>query len=286
MRFRLNLSVLVAMSQVCDQRPPVDSWQRPPAEAVDPDEEIPKAAAIPRDRLLVSRGGSKVEHTFKSLSSYRYHSEMADGFSYRNADLFPEMLVEIPATLQEPDEDFPFEEMTDCALIESSKLMVSCSADYWTEVLPDRFPDALHYLRIMQTKITKLNGTAFSRKDILVLEITGHIENPLEIEEDSFANLSEIQQLIIHDNNLNVSPADGLFSTYRHLVGLDVLDLDYNGLNFNWIDSNLEQDSDPVLDNLRHLSLRGNPIEKVGDYFFWQLKESPLKSLNLQSCNI
>ena len=282
MRFPLSLSVLVAMSQVCDQLPP--------AEAADPDEEIPKAAAIPRDRLLVSRGGSKVNHTFKSLSSYRLESEVADGsggsLASRNADLFPEMLVEIPATLQEPDEDFPFEEMTDCALIESSKLMVSCSSESWTEVLPDRFPDALHYLRIMQTKITKLNGTAFIGKDILVLEITGHTEDPLEIEEDSFANLCEIQQLIIHDNNLEVSPADGLFSTFRHLVGLDVLDLDYNGLNFNWIDSDLEPDSDPVLGNLRHLSIRGNSIERVGDYFFWQLKDSPLKSLNLQSCNI
>ena len=291
MRFLLNLGVLVAMCSVCDQRPPVDSGQRPPVGTADSDDEIPKAAAIPRDWLLAS--GAKIleyNYTYKSLSSYRDNSEMdmADGGNWdsRNAELFPEMLVAIPATLQ-PDEDFPFEGMTDCALIEqSSFMMVSCSSESWTEVQPNKFPDALYYLRIMRTSMSRLNGEAFSEKDILVLEITGHTENALEIAEESFANLTGIQQLIIHNNHLCVTPDSGFFSTFKYLDRLDVLDLDYNGLTFNESGSEPDLDSAPVLTSVRHLSLRGNPMERVGNNFFWELRESPLKSLNLQSCNI
>lgn len=298
MRFQLSLCVLVALCSVCDQRPPVVGQASARVgvaqSAADSDDEMPKAAAIPRDRLLASSlasRGSIVEYTYKSLSSYRDNSEMAaDGeggdWTSRNADLFPEMLVAIPATLQ-PDEDFPFGDMTDCALIEpSSLLMVSCSSESWTEVLPDKFPDALHYLRIMRTGISRLNGDAFGGKDILVLEITGHVEHILEITEESFADLTGIQQLIIHNNNLGVSHGNGFFTTFTHLDRLDVLDLDYNGLHFNGSGSDPDPDSDPVLTSVRHLSLRGNPMEKIDDYFFWDLRESPLISLNLQSCNI
>ena len=309
MRFQYSLGVLVALCSVCDQRPPVVphaasaavqlrsgfAAAAAAANTVDSDDgRAPKAAAIPRDWALAATNGSGsiVEYTYKSLSSYRHDPEAADGggggwdgdWFFRNADLFPEVLVAIPSTLQ-PDEDFPFEDMTDCALIDDDQMMVSCGSAEWTEVLPDTFPDTLHYLRIMGTSIRRLDAEAFGDKDILVLEITEN-DLSLEVAEDSFANLTGIQQLIIHHNNLSVLSSQGFFTAFRHLVHLDVLDLDYNGLNFNGTGGRPSWLSEPALPSVRHLSLRGNPIGRIQDYFFWDLRESPIVSLNLQSCDI
>lgn len=41
-----------------------------------------------------------------------------------------------------------------------------------------------------------------------------------------------------------------------------------------------------MLPKLRHLSLRGNPLGRIEDFLFGGLRESPVKEVNLQNCEI
>lgn len=99
-----------------------------------------------------------------------------------------------------------------------------------------------------------------------------------------------LQYLNISNNYLEAEPdADRrfFFDQFQHLENVTQLILENNGLNVEGVDDSADAVGNAtVLGNLRYLSLKNNNLTSVEDYFFYPLRDSPIKELNLQNAGV
>ena len=100
-------------------------------------------------------------------------------------------------------------------------------------------------------------------------------------------NLSTTRYLNLSNNLLTMSNSihHSLFGTFKALVGLEHLDLSFNKINLTSVDQYVK-DVHPILPKLNYVNLRGNPLVRLEEHIFYGLRNSPLKELNFQGCEL
>jgi Leucine-rich repeat (LRR) protein len=155
----------------------------------------------------------------------------------------------------------------------------------WTKVHKDQFPDTLKYLKLDTTSINVFENDSFSGKEILILEITGHVIDSFQSE--AFRGLRNLQVLIIRSNEWRVNPdaEHHFFYAFRHNENMTELILEQNSVTLSDVDAE-HTTNDTVLEKLAYLSLGGNDLQRIESFFFTPLRNSPIKDLNLKNCNL
>ncbi len=107
---------------------------------------------------------------------------------------------------------------------------------------------------------------------------------------DAFAGASGTVYLRAQRNRLSVQATDwsgDFFAPFRSLTALRFLVLEYNDYDAGVLkDFGDVSAQSPCLPCLEHLSLRGNPLSRIGGNFFSGLRCSPVKELVLHNSEI
>lgn len=210
------------------------------------------------------------------------HRSQYDADPYAE-DMFPDIPIYIP-------DDFIEDEFvwntTDCRIINLNSSLVTCDAPYWTEIVPEEFPDTIAYLQLNGTNITDFGPHMLAGKHILYLDIVNHHID--RVDSNAFVGMRETQVIRIKDSdwsNVTDDPDRSFLSLFHHNPELTQIILENNNLIIENVDINIKNNR-TILPNLYYLSLKKNPLIRIEDYFFWNLRESNLTHLNLHSCDL
>ena len=83
----------------------------------------------------------------------------------------------------------------------------------------------------------------------------------------------------------NFDRNSSFFHPFRHLDLLTQLILEDNRIALRGVDV-APKSNDSILPRLEFLSLKGNHLDRIENSLFWELRNSNLKELNLNSCNL
>lgn len=198
-------------------------------------------------------------------------------------DEFPRIPVEVPPGLEA--EELP-PNMVDCVAINDNPLYISCEAPEWQDIHKDQFPDSLMYLKVSGTGITELETDSFAGKEIVYLELTGQRLDRIQV--NAFRGIQSLDALNLRDNVMSVKDRYlvGYFEQFKPLTNLTQLILERNSLTLADIDSQKPTSEATIMPDLEYISLKNNELQRIESFFFYPLRQSPVRELNLNSCGL
>lgn len=177
-----------------------------------------------------------------------------------------------------------------------------CNKTAADDTIPQPLPDILDGFEMRQTSLRYIRSTDFTGMEVTSLILD---ENNIRgISLNTFEDVRGVQKLSLERNQIRTV----FWESFQGLDSLLILSLRGNHINLtsagttqpvelpssNLIQRNnapnnnniLNSDNSPLLPSLKYLNLAENPLGHLNEFVFWQLTDSPIEELNLQSCNL
>lgn len=139
---------------------------------------------------------------------------------------------------------------------------------------------AFSILEMNNTNIEVLKRDDFKQMDVVVIKLNGNAINT--VEPGAFNEVSSLQSLFLRRNL--IQSVD--WQQFDGLSELVVLSLRGNRIDMKDSFKKIRIANVSYLPSLTYLDLSENPLGALNEFTFWELQDSPIRELNLKSCEL